>query len=502
VNIFKCKHWLGVLLVFCCLFWAVQSSAALSPQAGEYLRKARFFFERGDLKRARDFYQRAVRLDPNSPEIEEFGTELNEKINEKVKKLKQETDFYFSAKNIPKAEEILQQLMVLAPNDKYSQEKLAEIKQINQKIEEYKSKGIKVAPSSGRSHDIDHYSAISYLNRARGFLSNGDRENALLMVEKVLKREPHNKEALEIKEQIFYVNKIQEFIENAESAFAEGKMQESVTALNQLIHDSPSRTEFLLLRAKALLKLKRYEKAEADLWRYYNFHPDPKTLYPIFSQLYAGMGRYDIALGFAGYLATAYGHENFGQRIRFFVNHYKIEVGMLCLLFALLPFVIYFAYHQLDLLINRFPPGGFTQSIYLFIAMHISRPALFLPQLIETARGLNTAWLNYFAAICLFQAEQFEGAQRFLAFSFSNDHLAGRAYYFYGLSRRLLGQKLSTHDFEEAVLSALSNKKKGWHPKFMKKIEHELILNFGKKKDEESFEGLAYQLITDQLGEM
>ena len=53
---------------------------AISPQGKEYLRKAKVFFVDGDLRMARDYLQRAIKLDPNDPDIAAMSVDLQKKM--------------------------------------------------------------------------------------------------------------------------------------------------------------------------------------------------------------------------------------------------------------------------------------------------------------------------------------------------------------------------------------------------------------------------------------
>lgn len=501
----RVKTWRNIGVFFLVLLQGVffiSTLSALSSQAQEYLRKARVAFKSGSLKNARDYFLRAKKIEPDNSDLDKFGRELEVSIEAHLKELRQRADFYFNAKNIPEAQKLIRQLLVLAPKDPYGKSRQAEIRQINKQIEEFKNDGINVSVTTGRYHDLDLYSAISLLNRARGFLANGDRESALKLVLQVLDREPGYKLALELKSEIIFINKIEAFVQNAESAFQEGKMRECVDSLDKLIKDSPARVEFLLLRAKAHLRLENYSEAERDLWNYYGHNPQEKDeLFALFSELYYGLEQYELALGFAVDQTRGISFKSASYQYKCFIKLYPFDFWLMCFFVVLIPFAIYYTQKKFDLLVSRFPPGGFRLGMQLLWGLIFSTPDKYLPQLIEVARGLNTAWLNYLAGICLFKAGQYDGAQRFLAFSFTNDFLAGRAYYFYGLTRHMLDQDLSNHDFEESILASLGKTGKGWHPKFVKTIEREILAKYGKEKGSESYEGLAYKLVGDQIGE-
>lgn len=490
------------LLAWLC-FYAAAGFCATSSQAREYLRKARVFYERGKLKEARDYFIRAQKIEPESSEISTFGHEVDAAIEAQLKQLRRQADFFLGAKNVPEAEKIVRQLLILSPDDEYGQKQMTEIKKVNEQIEEFQNKGIVVDPQSGRTHDVDLYNAITLLNRARGFLDNRDRAKALELVEQVLEREPGYRVAVELKEKILYVNRIQEFIDSAEIAFQQGKMRECINDLDRLIHESPERVEYLLLRARAHLKLKDYEPARRDFWAYYQLHPEAKKLlFPYFSDLYYGMGRYDLALGFATDPVTAENYQSLSFQYRCKFRFYAIEYSVLALLALIFPGIAYLSYRKFDYLVNRFPVGRFYDGVHLLKSMLISGPDRYLPLLIDVARGLNIAWLNYYAGICLFRAGQLEGAQRFLAYSFSSRHLAGRAYYFFGLTRKLLAQQHFNEDFDASIVASMTRNIRGWHPEFFKRIEREILSVYSKEREPESYEGMACLLVSAQVGEV
>lgn len=488
-----------LLLLVTALFFGSISQAAVSSQAREYLRKAKVFFERGDLKQARDYYLRATKIEPESQDIQAIGQEIEYAISEKVKELQRQTEFYLTAKNIPAAEKKLQELLILSPQNDFGQKQLAEIRKIDEQIDEYHNQGIVVDSSTGRSHDLDLYSAISLLNRARGFLDNDERVKALELVNQVLAREPQYKPALELKEKILFVNRIESFVNSAEKAFQQGMMEQCIQDLNRLIKDQPGRPEYFLLRAKAFLKLKEFNSAQQDLWHYFEACPDRKTeIFPLFSEAYSGIGRPDLAIGFMDASGMEY---SFGLYCRYFFRLYQAEVIALGVVLIVLLVTTVVAYRKYEELLVKFPTGQLYASMKLFIFMHFLSPEKYMPLLFEVARILNIPWLNYFTGICLLNMEQFEGAQRFLTYSLSNRFVAGRAYYFFGLTRKLLNHANSETAFDSAIIHATARDVKGWHPNFVRKIEREIMEKYSKIKDDSSFEGIAWQIVNAQVGE-
>lgn len=484
--------------VFCAAF--LPTVFAINPQAGEYLRKARVFFDAANYKMSRDYLERAREIDPADPGINSFAERLKKAVDEQVKELRQRADFYLDAKNLPEAEKLFGEVLSLSSDDEYSKIKLKEISGTYAKIDEYKSQGIFVNDSTGRSHDVDMYSAVSLMNRARGFFAQGDRVNALDMVEKVLKREPGYKPALELKERIVHINRLETFIEKAETAFLEGRMRETIDSLNTLIAETPDRHEYVLMRGKAYLKIGRFSEARNDFWKYFQHRPERDTIFPLLSEAYSGLKQYQLAGAFAYNPETRQFYKSAGFRFRCHVYAHPLQYGILALILALTPFAFYFIWTSAEALFLKFSLGSLWLAISCVFTIIFKSPEHCLGNLITVARDLNVAWVNYLTGITLFKIGQIEGAQRFLAYSFVNDAIRPRAYYFFGLTRKLLKHNLYELDFEEAVLSGLGHRKSGWHPKFVKQIERELLISYSKDKGDESFEGMAYKLVEDVTG--
>ncbi|EKD82007.1 MAG: hypothetical protein ACD_39C01524G0003 [uncultured bacterium] len=474
---------------------------AYNSQAREYLRRAEVFFDNGNLVQARNFFQRAEKMDPEDARIKDFAVRLDKVINDRAERLQQQVEFYLSAKNIPDAEKLLQELLSLAPENKFAMEKMKQVTETYRKIDEYKSQGIQIEVSSGRAHDVDLYSAVSLMNRARGFFAQGDRAKAMEMLEVILQREADYKPALELKARIDHINQIETFVEKAETAFLEGRMMETIDSLSVLISDAPDRLEYLLLRGKAHLKLKNHDQALADFWKYFRQRPEEDTLFPLFSECYYGQRNYLMALGFSRNVKTGKVYRTLGFRVECHIRLHFSAYLLLMFLIALIPVAVYYSWKAGEDLLMRFSLGTSWVFVKCIFTTVTRSPVDCLGDLISVARDLNVPWLNYLVGICLFKIGQAEGAQRFLAYSFDSASLRVRAYYFAGLARKNLKYQSCENDFEEAVLCGVGRQAAGWHPKFMKQIERELLISYSKVKDNETFEGMAFALVEAQTGE-
>ncbi|PKL50286.1 MAG: hypothetical protein CVV42_03260 [Candidatus Riflebacteria bacterium HGW-Riflebacteria-2] len=473
---------------------------AYSGQAREYLRRAEVSFDNGNLVQARNFLQRAEKIDANDEKVKEFSDKLKRALDEKIDKLQQQIEFYLSAKNVPDAEKLLQEMLALSPENQFALENMQRVTVIYRKIEEYQSQGIQVDVSSGRAHDLDSYSTISYMNRAQGFFAQGDRVRSMEMLDVILKREPDYKPALALKARIDHINQIETFVEKAETAFLEGRMLETINALTVLIADSPDRIEYLLLRGKAHLKLKDYDDALVDFWKYHHLNPDDDTLFPLFSECYYGQKDYLMALGFSRNEKSGKTYQTLGFRFECHFMAFMASYLLLLFFIALIPLAVYYSWKAGEDLLMRFSLGSAWTFVKCLPVIFFRSPVDCLGELVSIARDLNVPWLNYLVGISLFKVGQIEGAQRFLTYSLESGSLRSRAYYFVALARKQLKYAAYESDFEEAVLSGLATQITGWHPKFVKRIERDLIMSYSKVKDNETFEGMAYAIIDDQTG--
>lgn len=481
------------------LVFAIQLFAA-NPQALEYLRRARVSHKAQRLSTARDFLQRAMQLDPDASEIKEFEALLKKEIAEKIRELNQRAQFFLEAQNIPEAQNLLNEVITLDSGNEFALSRMNEIREIKQKIEEYQNNGIVVDVSTGRGHDLNLYSAISYLNRARGFFAQGDRAKALELVNEVLGREPNYKPALELKEQIEHINQLENFLERTQTAFLEGRMRETVEALDKLIYQTPDRFEFYLMRAKAHLALKNFSLAEQDLWKFFSYSPSADQVYPLLTEAYFGQEKYLHALGFSMDRETGKEFRDYYFRLRCRLKQYPLQISMLVIsLFSIL-LAGWFAWKHYNELQKRLPLGTTRLGLKCAATTLLKSPSACLGELVVLARDVNIPWLNYLAGICLFKAGQIEGAQRFLMYSLGDTGLRVRAGYFTGLTRKILKQRIQEADFEEAVLAGLGQTQKSWHPRFIKQIERELIIKYSKENSLETFEGMAYKLVKNQVG--
>lgn len=483
---------LTLLLVAGC---GVLAAAGIVPQAYEMLRRARAHFERGDLVAAIDMLNRAKAIDPDSDQIFQFEADLNKEVEAEIERLSLRGEHNLEAKNIPEATKLFRKVLALDPSNEFALSKMEQVSEIVEKIQDFKDSGVVVDTSTGRSFDVDLYSAVSFLNRARSLYANGDRESALELIENILAREPSYAPALELKNEIVEIQRMHAFVEQAEATFQRGKMIESLAALDRLINEMPDKHEFLLMRAKANLHLKRYSDAIADLWRYYKFNPDIETLFPLLSKAYSGAKEHKRALGFAYHPDTGAPLLEYRQILRAYYDIYPFPLSLLGLLLLAAPLIFYQTWRMTDNFFNKLTPENLKLIFKCAFTMIIRPPESCLGDLIIVARSLNIPALNYLTGMLLFKIGQFDGAQRFLSFASAPGSLSARSRYFSTLARTYTNHRIDDRDFEEPLLTGLSNPRKGWHPNFVRKIERDVLEKYARKTKDDTFEALASYIV-------
>ncbi len=502
MSLLRCEQKARAYALIVILLMTSAYLCAQIPHAREYLRRARVAFEAGNLLSARNFLHRAQEMDPESKDIQTFADELGRAVKARVRELSQRARFFIDARNIPDAEKLLSELMTLDPENTETREQLDKVAALKSKIDDYRSRGIVVSPKTGRSFDVDFYSAISNLNRARALIELGKRDEAAILVEEVLQREPGYSPAVELMDQIKHINELEGFVARADSSFLHGRMNEALEAISRLIERSPERFEYYLMRARANLALKRFAAAEKDLWIYYGYNPEVDVVFPLLSDCLYGQKNYLKASGFSFNPVSGKSYKGRFYRATCYYMAYPAANFLLITLCMVALVAFFHLYRSFDEFAKMFPKGGLITSFKCIWALPGKQPERYLGDLVELARKLNVAWINYIAAVLLFKVGQIDGAQRFFAYSIVEQSLRPRACYFFALTKKLLGQQMVEDSFEDAILAGLGRSGSSWHPGFVKAIERKLILDYSDKNVTlDSFEGMALKLVNEQVGE-
>ena len=482
-----------VLLLFC----FSTATWAMSPQAAEYLRKANSQLKSGNLKAAENYYRKAKELAPDDSEIADFDSLLKESILKKVDELQKKAFFLMQEKNLPEAAKIYSEILMYQPENQEAVSQLESIGKVNKEISEYRKQGIVIDSSTGRKYDLNAYSSISYFLRAKAFFSKGDNRKAIEMLDAILEREPDHREALELKEEVEQVIELDSLIERANASFNSGEMENVIRIVNELIARDSGRYQYLLMRARAYIVVKRYSDARHDLWSYWEYTKDKETVFPLLADVYSLEGKYLIANGFAYDMAKQeYIKPNGFILKNYFYGHLWSCLALILCLVVLLPAAIVYMWNNGENLFLKFSLGSLRKVFACSVMVVLGKATACVEDLMSIARDLNFPWLNYFVGLVLLTNGNLESAQKFFKFACSDVSIKARACYFHGLIGRLLGQSFYDLDFEETVLCSFDRLEyESWRPWFMRSLERDLFSLYS-ANDSESLEYMAYKMVS------
>jgi tetratricopeptide (TPR) repeat protein len=464
-------------------------------EAARLLTQAKEYFANKDFRMARDLLLRAKELNKFHPGLSELEQEMMPEIQEITETLKMRASFFLQANNIEEARKVYIEVLTYIHDDEDAIRGLENIEAIKEKIESYKKQGIVVDSDTGRSFDVELYSTISYINRARAFYAQGNYEKAKEFVKQILEREPTYGPALELNEKIFFVERLQKNIDLAETAFLKGNLSEAVMELNELIKSSPGKLDYYLMRGKAQIRLERYNEGIDDLLLFYKKDKDPDKVFPYLSEAFYNTERYVLALAFSKHPNTQKAYKHWYFLLMSNIKGYPICYFLLIGTILALPFMFYYLFYAIETVFMRFSLGTFNKFIKVFINLTFFEPQNVIKDLTTVARDLNNPWFYYLTGIVLLKEGELEGAQRFLAFCLKRQNVKSRAYFFYGLIRKHLKNTSYPLDFEESLISGLNYLSLGWHPFFMKKIERSILDSYSYERSGNSYEDLAFKLM-------
>lgn len=483
--------------LFMLLTLAVTPAFAINAQANEFLRKARVQMTAGNLKAAESYLKQARKLDSDAPEIQTFELSLTEQINLHIEELIKQAFFAMQEKDIPKAQQLYQEVLVFQPDNPEANTQLQEIEKINKQLKEYRKQGIVIQTSSGgTSYDLGAYSSVSYYQRALAFFNNGQYEKALQMLNEILAREPNHRLALELKDEVERVLELSQMIEKAEKSMKGQSMELVIQTVTELLQKDPNQNQYYLMRAKAYMALGQYTSARIDYMTYYNRTKNREIAFPLLSEACSGAGNNLWALGFAydknqkeytkpfGFLFTNY-----------FRAYFWLNMLILVLLFVGLPVAFVYTWQIGENLFMKFSFAYLFKTmkcIFCIISGNIDKC---LKDLVDIARDLNYPWLNYLTGLALLDNNEILKAQRFFKFSITDRNLRARGHYFHGLTGRILQQTAYDYDFEQCTLTILDDQPYNpWRPWFLKKIENHLLSRY-EIPDNDSLESMAHKLL-------
>lgn len=474
---------------------SIAFAQASDKQASRFLEQAQDYYANADFQMAHEMLLRAKALDERLPGLAELENKVMKEVLEIVDALKMRASFFLQANNLAEAEKIYIEILTYVYDDEDAIKGLESIQSVKEQVEEYKKQGIVVSSDSGRAFDVELYSTISYINRARAFYAQGDYEMAKKFVDQILEREQGYPPALELREKIFFVERLEKNLELAETAFLKGNLSEAIIELNELIKSSPSKLDYYLMRGKAKIKLERHREGIEDLLLFYKKDQDPDKVFPYLCEAFYQSSDYLLALAFSKHPTTNKYYKNWYFVLLANIKAYPASYFLLISFIIALPFVLYYLFYSIESVFIRFSLGSLTKFLKICVNLVLFEPKNVISELTMVARDLNNPWFYYLTGIILLKEGQLESAQRFLAFCLKKENIRSRAYFFYGLIRKQLNSTSYSLDFEESLVTGLNYLPLGWHPFFMRSTERAILDRYSYDRAEDGCEGLAFKLM-------
>lgn len=491
---------LKIILTPVLILLSANFALAISSQANELLRKAKANLNSGNLKAAEIYCNRALEMEPVASEIIDFRNLLQQRIFEHVKDLEKKAFFAMEEKDLPRAEKLYQEILIFQPDNSQALAQMKVIKNVKDKIEEYRKQGVVVSASTGRAFDLNAYSAISNYNRAIAFFHKGERKKALELLNEILEREPSHSAAFKLKEEVERVEELARIIERAERSFLSESMEKVIQSLTELLQKDSTQVHYYLMRAKAYIKTQQYSNARQDLLKYYSYMKDEENVFPLMAEISVIERNNLAALGFILSKKIKNHDKSFFWIIKnYFYAYFWQNLFLIVVLFCMLPFTVFYTWQTGENLFLKFSIGNLKKFIKCLFYISFGKVDKCLKELIEVTRNLNYPWLNYFTGLTLLENSDLLKAQRFLKFSLSDVSLKARGHYFHGIVSKLLNQNVYEEDFEQSILYSLDEPPLNlWRPKFIRQIENRL-LNHYEVPDNDSLESMAHKLL-NRLG--
>ncbi|HNW36437.1 MAG TPA: tetratricopeptide repeat protein, partial [Candidatus Ozemobacteraceae bacterium] len=439
---------------------------------------------------------------PDDPEVLELLRLLDAVREKRVETALRAAQFYYTANNIVEAEKSYRDVLSVDPGNKAAQQALREIQQRKDTVEKYKESGISIAPSTGRSFDVEAYSAAAAWLRARAAFDRGDLDTSMKFVADILEKDPANDQALVLREKIRQIRHIGSLLASVDTEFGTGNYFSAVTALDGLLKEYPGRPDLLLKRGKALLRTNRPEDAILDFEPLLATETLRSQILPLLSDAYAAAGKFHQAAAIAAGPVDGSPVKPFHQRLLLISKAFPVSAAFLLLgCFAVLAAASW-AWVQIDRLFERHAPGRFTALARLLLQAYTSdlddRQTDSWKAL---SRQLHHPWLQYVTGLLLLRQGNLESAQEPLQKALESPALAPRAYYFLGNLRKKLGQPIAAHDLEQCLLAAFRRMDAPYLPSFLTGIESELVTRFvpADAKRRNDTESLAHQAAQEFL---
>ncbi|MBF0409114.1 MAG: hypothetical protein HQM10_17330 [Candidatus Riflebacteria bacterium] len=497
------------IILFIFTIFIHSSLSAADDQAEQLIEKAEKLIKEGKYLRAKVYITQAKRLVRENDSLKAVEYKFKVAVKEKSELLLRSARFLKDSKRINDAINEYKALLSLDPGNEEAKSELKQLEGIKSKVKRFQETGIQIPSQSGRSEDVEAYTKMDYMLKAKKAYFMGNFNKALEIVDNLLKIYPEYFEALELKNTINQMKSITEIVENAETNLQSGKFKESLDFLNILIAREPERVDLLFKRGVALLKIKSYYGSIQDLekvlfWKPYSgsiFQKNPvqpEVILPFLAEAYLGFGKpkQAYALSFNPY--TGGPVRGFDFRVQCLFEEYKIS----CIVFSLsilffLCCIIWFVY-DLSQLLEKYRLMGLLSFIKWFLTGVLTGKVDDGINLKEFTDFLHIPWLNYVSGLHFLNMGDASNADEMFRNCHGSSLISLRAEYFRGISGKILEKPGYDINFESVVTLSSKTFHSNYIPDFVKKLELELLeKNLNTSLAVDSNERMAWNIVND-----
>lgn len=457
------------------MFLVSQALEASRDQIPRILDKANFYLQNGNALSAKDYLSRAKAIDPNDSEVVNFEQRLQRYIDGKVAEHLRQGDFYSSNKQVPQAIEQYNLALRYCPGHPEVTERLRKLIEIKTKVRNLKESGVVVAPSSGRSYDLDAYSSVSEMMKAKAAFNNGDYQRAMELIDQILSHDPNYKEASDLRKEIVKRQEFRDLVTGASTKTSSGNFQQAEEYYTRLIELQPEKVELLINRGKARIRLGKFAEGLDDFGAAFRKKGKLEDMRHDMVTGLVGMKEFPQALGLAGSHKNNPAVEPLSFRIWCYWKSYRVSCSLFFLNLLLLIGSIVWVSHNLGALMEKGRYILIKEGVICLIRCISGPPEAQVEKLRHVSRQLNHPWFHYFSGLLLISLDRLDQAQEHLQGAIASVSLAPRAYFFLGLVRSRLNQKLSQHDFEQTLILGMKEHPMPWIPRFVGDFERKIF---------------------------
>ncbi|HNW33683.1 MAG TPA: tetratricopeptide repeat protein [Candidatus Ozemobacteraceae bacterium] len=482
-----------LVLLLCCIG---VGNAWAEDLPGQILARAERHLAAEDLANARNLLDQAQALAPRDPRLLAFLNKWNRAREKKIAAHKRTAEFLIMSKQYYAAAQELTAATALDPADKEILEKLTQTRQALRLMEKHQENGIWVDPATGRAADPDLYDALSLLRRAREAKDRGDLPLALDLVDRVIAREKVNAEAAKLKEEILQITREFDLLADVEADTKSGRFFEALQRLDALLRSNPDSLDLRLRRANVLLRLEHYADSLRDFEKALELQATPTELLPSLVKIYSGLRRPVETLAVLHDPRLRPDREYLKIYIKSYVYAFPAAtVGLVLSVLFLVTGIICF-FRMLDALIERCPGNVVFKALKVLFLCSLGEPADQAVSMRAIAEKIDHPWFYYCTGLILITRDELDVAQKYLIPCLESHVFSARAYFFLGIIRARLGQKIADHDFEKAIVEGLKDRTEMWRPGFLKRLEESIVkISLEDSRKKAVFGDLAHTII-------